>query len=119
MAHHWFEDAHGVQWEAWDVVPTSAERRERERRTHLSLSATRQLPLGSAERRRGDRRRFQTDARAPISPALIRGWVVFQSRGERRRLAPIPLGWERLGTGELRALCQQAAPSAKPRRLIE
>ena len=118
MAHHQFRDEHGVQWEAWDVYPTSMERRRVDRRTRADLAAIRQLPLGGAERRRGERRQVM-EPRAQISPEYVEGWVVFQSATERRRLAPIPDRWEQLGEDELRTLCARAAPSSRPRRLIE
>ena len=120
MTHHQFRDEHGITWEAWEVVPSSAERRQGERRKRQTHEF-RQIPLGSAERRRtGDRRRAESaEPRAPISPEFARGWVVFRSPAESRRLAPIPERWESLGEGELRALCARAAASGRPRRLIE
>ena len=119
MSHHRFCDDDGVWWEAWDVWPTSVERRERERRARAGLETFRQLPLGSAERRRGSERRRRSLPRAPVSSAFSAGWVVFQSPSERRRLAPVPAGWEQVDERELRSLCRQANATGKPRRLIE
>lgn len=119
MSHHRFRDETGTWWEAWDVWPTSVERRERERREHAALASYRQLPLGSAERRRSGERRRQSQPRAPVSSAFSSGWVVFQSPSERRRLAPVPHGWEAVGEADLRQLCRQATPTGRPRRLIE
>ena len=119
MSHHRFRDEGGIWWEAWDVWPTSVERRERERRAHAGLEIFRPLPLGDAERRRGSDRRRQARPRAPVSAAFASGWVVFQSPSERRRLAPVPAGWEQAGEAELRLLCRQATPTGKLRRLIE
>lgn len=118
MAHHQFRDQHGVLWEAWDVYPTSVERRRTDRRRNATGGGSRQLPIGSAERRRLERRQM-VEPRAAISPEYIGGWVVFQSSVERRRLAPIPDRWDEFTEEELRTLCRQAANSSRPRRLIE
>jgi hypothetical protein len=117
--HHRFCDEWGVAWEAWDVLPTSAERRQADRRVRGALASIRQLPLGSAERRRGGDRRTHAEPRAPISGEFAAGWVVFQSATERRRLAPIPERWESCAERDLRVLCARAASASKPRRLIE
>jgi YD repeat-containing protein len=45
-----------------------------------------------------------------VSGPLREGWLVFQTEHERRRLAPIPHGWDRLPEHALLALCSQAAP---------
>lgn len=119
MSHHRFRDEAGTWWEAWDVWPTSVERRERERRALAGLGTFRQLPLGDAERRRLGDRRQQTQPRAPVASAFSSGWVVFQSPSERRRLAPVPPGWEQVDERELRSLCRQATATGKPRRLIK
>jgi hypothetical protein len=39
------------------------------------------------------------------------GWLVFESRGEKRRLeAPYPADWEKYGIPQLEALCRRASP---------
>lgn len=54
-----------------------------------------------------------------VSPSYAGGWLTFESETERRRLAPIPAGWE-LATRELmvhwcaRALLARA-PDSEPR----
>lgn len=50
-----------------------------------------------------------------FGPHLQEGWLAFQSGDDRRRLAPIPSGWQQLGVAELRALLRQSEPVA-PRR---
>jgi hypothetical protein len=42
------------------------------------------------------------------------GWLVFESATEKRRLSPIPTGWQLLPTEELERLCEQA--DIAPRR---
>ena len=40
------------------------------------------------------------------------GWLVFESSGgEKRRLSPIPEGWEDAPAPELEALCERATPA--------
>lgn len=51
-----------------------------------------------------------------LSPDLARGWLSFESGLERRRLAPIPSGWESLDDGELVELCRRAAPTPRVTR---
>jgi hypothetical protein len=39
---------------------------------------------------------------------LSDGWLCFESGSEKRRLAPIPSGWEVCGTRALEQLCSRA-----------
>jgi hypothetical protein len=48
-----------------------------------------------------------------LSPALRSGWLAFRTDDERRRLYPIPLGWENDSVEELWALCQSAKPVSR------
>jgi hypothetical protein len=43
-------------------------------------------------------------ARWRLEPPFSRGWLCFESAGEKRRLAPIPPEWQRLGNAQLAAL---------------
>lgn len=46
------------------------------------------------------------------------GWLAFESAaGEKRRLAPVPEGWESLSWDELSALCESATPQAPRKRV--
>ena len=103
MAHRNFSDGQGTRWEVWAVIPTTMERRVRQ-----------QVPLPVPN----DRRK-RHESRLPVPPELQKGWLTFQSRVERRRLAPAPTGWESMSDEELTTLLGQAAPRGKPRRLIE
>jgi hypothetical protein len=40
------------------------------------------------------------------------GWLTFESRGDKLRLAPVPSGWERLSPERLDLLRRAAAPTA-------
>ena len=106
MAHREFDDARGVHWQVWEVIPSSAERRE------------------GADRRADQRprpgRRTQQELRIRLEEGLAHGWLAFESEHEKRRLHPIPDGWaERSGT-ELAELLEEAvvAPHSA-RKLLE
>ena len=46
---------------------------------------------------------------AVINPGFEKGWLTFESsEGTLRRLAPIPSGWEEVGTERLDLLCRAA-----------
>ena len=105
MAHREFTDSRQVSWVVWDVYPTLGDRRR------------------SAE----DRRRFHRESderRTAFNPTRLRpeyvdGWLAFESRGEKRRLAPVPRGWEQLDERDLERLCDAAVSVGRPRRLVE
>src|SRR3712207_6396293 len=105
MAHREFTDSRRVAWVVWDVYPT----------------------LGDRRRSPDDRRQFvrETDERRAafnatrLRPEYVGGWLAFESRGEKRRLAPVPLGWEQLDEHDLERLCNAAVPVGRPRRLVE
>ena len=52
-------------------------------------------------------------AGAVFSSVMRDGWLTFECEGERRRLAPVPAGWEELSARELERLCKEA--SSAPR----
>lgn len=48
---------------------------------------------------------------APVTSTLAGGWLTFESeRGEKRRLAPIPLYWANAPEGDLHQLLERARP---------
>ncbi|MDB4906702.1 MAG: hypothetical protein JWO05_1486 [Gemmatimonadetes bacterium] len=94
MAHRSFQDAKGVEWQAWDVQPQSAERRRHDRRT------------GS---RRAPDRRHVASPRSKIDSEFAKGWLAFQCEGEKRRLVPIPAGWHALPDEAMLELLSRAA----------
>jgi hypothetical protein len=54
-----------------------------------------------------------------VRPELRDGWLAFDCGDEKRRLAPIPSGWETAPEAELMALMAHATLSSKRGRLIE
>jgi hypothetical protein len=106
MPHRQFTDSKLTTWEVWDVEPGHAERR--------LGSDRRRAPRGPQERRKVEDR-----ARVRIRSDLAHGWLAFESKHDRRRLAPIPAGWDTLDASELERLCEAARSIGKPRRLLE
>ena len=107
MPHRQFTDSKQTTWEVWDVEPSHAERR-----------------LSEGDRRRsrrdsGERRRAEDRARVRIRSDLAHGWLAFESKHDRRRLAPIPDGWDQLDESALEQLLQQAQSIGRPRRLLD
>jgi hypothetical protein len=106
MAHRTFVDSRGVPWQVWDVMPDRTGRRRLERRLMT-------IPV-ERERRTGRERRVV------VSPGLEAGWLAFDSPGERRRLFPVPEGWDVASDRELEGYMAQAklVPKSKG-RLVE
>jgi hypothetical protein len=99
-----FIDQAGVQWEVRAIEPQLAERRSAARRRSA-------LPPPGLERRRAADRRRAAEVRTRVTPGYERGWLLFRSEGDRRRLAPIPQAWQRLSDESLAQLCAQARPA--------
>ena len=45
-----------------------------------------------------------------VMRGMENGWLTFEAAGNRRRLNPIPVGWERASIAELCAYCDRAQP---------
>ena len=106
MAHREFTDTNGVRWQAWEVIPTTAERRD----AHEGHDGTRQT----------EERRSRRQLRIRMDGGLAQGWLVFESAAEKRRLRPIPPGWTERTDEELAHLCSTAEMAPRPtRRLVE
>jgi ABC-type Fe3+ transport system substrate-binding protein len=75
-----FRDSQGRDWRAWDVAPDSLNSRIKNEDFLAALNYT--------------------------------GWIVFETRNEneKRRLYPIPKGWNELPDPELEALLEMAEP---------
>lgn len=43
-----------------------------------------------------------------VAGAFLQGWLTFDSGPQRRRLAPIPVDWERATDAQLRGYCERA-----------
>jgi hypothetical protein len=82
-----FTDKSGIPWRVWDVYPSP---------------------------RVGGAAESVSPADAPIvlrrfkSPELAEGWLCFESPTERRRVAPIPQGWETWDAFALETACADA-----------
>ena len=76
-----FTDAGGTEWRVWQVLPSATDNQlDAESLTRLSLRGT----------------------------PFANGWLCFESTREKRRLAPIPEGWEFLDSSVLERLCTTA-----------
>ena len=107
MAYKVFNAPDGTRWEVWMVMPTSMERRRGEEFGRSSAAS------GSSESATmtevTDRRRADTGPRTVVSPGFENGWLCFESAaGEKRRLAPVPDGWETASYDTLWMWCRAA-----------
>ena len=92
----------------WQVHPSAAERRFSQRRIIDDDRADK------AERRSGDERRVGArDARAPVAAEFTYGWLCFETTGEKRRLAPVPEGWDRADDETIEQWCCVAKPATR------
>ncbi|HET6762773.1 MAG TPA: hypothetical protein VFH27_03850 [Longimicrobiaceae bacterium] len=104
MAIRSFDDEQGRAWRAWCVIPGTPVRTERRTGTDRR-SPDPVLAWREAERRaEEDRRRTHR----LVAPEYRKGWLAFESGGERRRMVPVPPGWDELPDAELAALCHRA-----------
>ena len=90
-----FADERGRVWQVCDVLPTYVERRS-------GTDRRRQPRPGTRERRQKRQHRMM------VAPRFRSGWLVFETRTERRRLGPIPPGWEYWTDTQLRVLLNDA-----------
>lgn len=102
MAYRSFRDSRGTQWETWDVVPRLAERRSAERRVERVRV--------DVDRRKPSDRRMIVGRRPVLSAGLNSGWLCFDSQAEKRRLAPVPLDWQRCSDNQLERYLDAASP---------
>jgi hypothetical protein len=100
VAFRTFVDSAGDEWQAFDVVPRTSERRRAERRLEGA-------PIDLDEERREAERRLTVGLRS-VSPALKSGWLVFERGAESHRVSPIPENWQRCTDAELEAYLQAA-----------
>lgn len=108
MAHREFFDSGGTQWNVWDVHPTAAVQ---------GVGAPALIGEGGAVPSGGRGGQSVTRAASEyVEATLAAGWLCFESTTEKRRLAPIPSGWESLPTDSLTFLCGRAVPVIRGRR---
>jgi hypothetical protein len=129
VAHRTFRDAQGVEWQVWDVRPqwTWAERRRTDRRAAESgaahpsngQSAGGERPSGEGAERRLSDRRGDGARQLVVRTGYEDGWLSFECAGQRRRLTPIPSGWELLPELTLAELCRRSLDVGVRPRLVE
>jgi hypothetical protein len=107
MPYREFMDSCRVEWSVWFVAASRSERRERDTRR-------------SEERAKGDRRRRceARPLRMRVSAPMAGGWLCFESATEKRRLMPVPPGWQRMSDRGLEELCARATVVAKSARQV-
>ncbi len=93
-----------MDWEVWEVLPTIVDKPILDRRSSP----------------RDDAQVNRTEEWLLPSPGMSKGWLLFESPGEKRRLVPIPDGWSELSPMELEYLCDRATPAPRtPARTLE
>ena len=100
-----FDDSRGNACKVWSVTPfvlEEPERRAGERRLAKGVV------YGGPERRAGRERRMRTPGL--LTPGLEAGWLCFERGDEKRRLSPIPTGWDEAPQAELEVLYARACP---------
>jgi hypothetical protein len=107
VSYRTFLDSTGKRWEVWLVTPSAAERRKADRRAAAAGSG--EFSGGTEERRHAPERRKAPFRRSmAVASEYSQGWLCFESEGEKRRLAPVPLGWEEAGPDRLSTWLQGA-----------
>jgi hypothetical protein len=106
VSYRTFLDTTGRRWEVWLVTPAAAERRKADRR---AASAARPGEGGFPDRRLTPERRRNPFRRSiEVASEYSQGWLCFESEGEKRRLAPVPDGWDESGPDRLGTWLQAA-----------
>jgi hypothetical protein len=92
MPHRTYRDADDREWSVWDIHPEDVERQLR------GAPPRGHAPVADAP----------TRSRMAVSPDFMLGWLCFEAMGAKRRLTPIPPGWDALTDAELAELCARA-----------
>ena len=111
MAYKVFNAPDGTPWEVWLVKPSSTERRTGV--AHSDASSAK----GGSQWSGPDRRVSDEGPRSVLSAGFANGWLCFESKsGEKRRLTPVPDGWETAPAAKLWEWCQSAreVPRCEP-----
>ena len=100
-------NSRSIAWTVWYVAVSRSERRE---------GVTRR----TEERTKRDRRRRcdPRPRRIRIAAPLAAGWLCFECATERRRLVPVPPGWQRMSDRGLEELCARAIIMPKTARQL-
>jgi hypothetical protein len=112
VSYRTFLDSAGKRWEVWLVTPAAAERRKVDRRAGAEGAAGAAgagSSSGFAERRNTpDRRKAPFRRTIAVASEYSQGWLCFEGEGEKRRLAPVPPGWEEAGPDRMSTWLQAA-----------
>ena len=93
MAHRQIRDDADCVWDVWEVNPGAVARKvTEERRAQVAGSTPRKA------------------MQIVVADDLREGWLAFQCETERRRISPVPLGWEAMTDDELLTLLARATP---------
>ena len=114
MTHRTFKDKDGRLWDVWQVHPSAAERRFVQRRVKDEDRGEAGERRSGEERRASEQPKGHTVSRATIAPEFTYGWLCFETVGEKRRLAPVPEGWDRADDETIEQWCCVA--KSVPRR---
>lgn len=106
MSYRTFLDAGGRRWEVWLVTPAAAERRRVDRRA--ASAGSEPFTSGPERRKTPERRRVPFHRSVAVASEFSQGWLCFESEGEKRRLAPVPAGWDEAGPNQLLTWLQAA-----------
>ena len=111
MSYRTFLDSTGKRWEVWLVTPAAAERRKADRRAGSSDG---EAFAGTLDRRKTPERRKSPFHRSvAVASEFSHGWLCFESEGDKRRLAPVPDGWNEAGPDRLSTWLDAAKRVAK------
>jgi len=107
-----FVDGERRTWQVWDTVPKTASESALFERSAQILAQSEARDIEDARQ-----------DRAAAAAALRRfthgrehGWLTFMHGNDKRRLSPIPDGWERVDDAHLAALLQRAERVSKTPR---
>ena len=94
----------------WLVTPAAAERRRVDRRTPAggSMAVGDGKYVGADRRITPERRRNPFRRNVEVASEYSNGWLCFEGGGEKRRLAPVPDGWDQAGPDKLATWLQSA-----------
>jgi hypothetical protein len=104
VTHRQFKDQQGKLWDVWQVHPAAIERRFSARRVEKDER------VDAVERRSGLERRAEKFSRNPVAAEFAYGWLCFETAGEKRRLAPVPEGWDTADDETIEQWCCVAKP---------
>jgi hypothetical protein len=107
-----FVDSAGNEWQVFDVIPRTEERRRGDRRRYPRSDVQATLE------RRQEERRVTVGAPARLAHASD-GWLCFEHGQDRRRLSPIPADWNRCSDAALEGYCLIAKPAGRVMRRTE